>query len=94
MQANLSRNAPQRIVGKAVVYTFLAALVILMNYPFIWMLTTSVKSVKEVYRFPPPLLPEKFLWYNYVEAWKVARWGRYFINSIIASSVPAIGAFR
>ena len=90
MQATLTRHgAPERLVGKIVLYALLAALVILINYPFLWMLSTSVKSAKEVYRFPPPLLPEKFLWQNYVEAWKVARWGRYFLNSVIASTVPA-----
>ena len=35
----------------------IAAFVVLVNYPFVWMLTTSLKTTKEVYRFPPPLLP-------------------------------------
>ncbi len=88
MDKKLSRSLD--VTRQAFLYALLAAFVILINYPFVWMLTTSVKNVKEVYRFPPPFFPEKFMWGNYVEAWKAARWGRYFVNTTICATVPAL----
>ncbi len=84
-----SSRAPA-IARKAVFYLLLTALVVLINYPFFWMLSTSLKSAKEVYRFPPSLLPDAPIWRNYLDAWKAARWGRYFLNSTIASVIPAV----
>jgi multiple sugar transport system permease protein len=79
-----------RILTQVLLYAALTAFVILINYPFFWMLSTSLKSAKEVYRFPPPLLPDHFIWANYAEAWKSARWARYFLNTTIASVIPAV----
>ncbi len=36
-----------------------------MLVPFFWMVSTSLMDELEVYRFPPPLLPETPRWENY-----------------------------
>jgi len=70
-------------------YPILTFLVIIVNYPYLWMVLTSLKSKKEVFMFPPDLIPKTFLWQNYIEAWNAAIWPRYFLNSVIASIIPA-----
>lgn len=79
------------LIKGVVFYSLLTFLVIVMNYPFFWMVSTSFKGPKEVFIFPPPLLPKALLWQNYVEAWRAAIWLRYFLNSMIVSIVPALG---
>jgi len=79
------------LIKRVIFYSFLTFLVVIMNYPFFWMISTSFKGPKEVFIFPPPLLPKELLWQNYVEAWHAAIWLRYFLNSAIASLVPALG---
>ena len=62
-----------------------------MNYPFFWMVSTSLKSQQEVFRIPPTLLPTKLIWSNYPQAWALANWSQYFINTAIVAIIPTIG---
>ncbi len=73
------------------IYIVLVALVVLTNYPFLWMITTSLKSRSEVFVFPPKLLPEALVWSNYSEAWNMSAWPRYFTNTLITTIIPTIG---
>jgi len=73
------------------IYLVLVALVVMTNYPFIWMITTSLKSRSEVFVFPPTLLPEAMIWNNYSEAWNMSDWPRYFTNTLVTTIIPTIG---
>lgn len=43
-----------------------------MVIPFLWMLSTSLKDVTELYKYPPKWIPAHFNWQNYIEALKLA----------------------
>jgi len=79
------------MIRRLILYSLLTFLIIIINYPFVWMVSTSFKGPKEVFIFPPPLLPKALLWQNYVEVWRLANWLRYFFNSFIISIIPALG---
>jgi multiple sugar transport system permease protein/sn-glycerol 3-phosphate transport system permease protein len=66
----------------------LASLVI--GLPFLWMLTTAIKSPAEVYIFPPVLWPETIRFDNFVTAWRSAPFGRFYINSIITATTGVV----
>lgn len=53
--------------------------------PYLWMLTTSLKPLDEVMRFPPSLLPETAQWGNYAEVWATAPFGTYIANSLVVT---------
>jgi multiple sugar transport system permease protein len=55
------------------------------------MIFTSFKAQNEVFTIPTRLLPEKFLWHNYVETWGKAPWLKYMKNSFIVSAAPVVG---
>jgi multiple sugar transport system permease protein len=57
------------------------ALAVIMVFPLLWMLSTSLKLPAEQFIFPPKLLPSQWQWDNYVRAWEAARFSRYFLNS-------------
>jgi len=50
-------------------------------FPFAWVLFTAVKSRWEVPRNPLGI-PAEWHWENFVEAWQVGHFDRYFMNSI------------
>ncbi|APX18148.1 sugar permease (plasmid) [Phaeobacter inhibens] len=50
-------------------------------YPFLWMLSTSLKSNAEIFG-NPGLIPQDWAFDNYVRAWVEARIGRYFFNTM------------
>jgi multiple sugar transport system permease protein len=60
--------------------------------PFLWMLSSSLKSLGEIYEFPPNFLPEAWRWSNYVEAWNAVPFGRFFVNSLLVSVLTTTGA--
>jgi len=62
-----------------------------MAFPFLWMVSTSLKSPDEVVLFPPVLVPRAPQWGNYPEAWQAAPFGRYFLNSAGIAGAVTLG---
>ncbi|RUT28389.1 carbohydrate ABC transporter permease [Paenibacillus zeisoli] len=56
-------------------------------FPFLWMITSSLKSDGEIRRFPPVLWPERPLWHNFSAAWEAAPFGQYLLNSVLVALV-------
>lgn len=52
-----------------------------MIFPFIWTLSNSFKSMGEMFAYPPVLLPEKFLFTNYIHSWSAMPFGQAYLNS-------------
>ncbi len=63
----------------------------IMLLPFFWMVMTSLKEESEVLRMPPQWIPKDWQWINYVKAWNVAPFGRYFFNSFVIAIMTTIG---
>ncbi len=63
----------------------------MVNLPFFWMVSTSLKSKVEVFTFPPSWFPAVLIWENYVRAWNAVPFGRFFLNSIIVSTAITVG---
>lgn len=73
----------REVLRKTPVYLFLILGSILMIFPFIWMILTSFKTHAEAIMFPPKFWPASFSFVNYREAFSMAPFGKYFINSVI-----------
>ncbi len=54
-----------------------------MIFPFFWMFSTALKSEAEIYKWPPSLFPNNPLWENFKEAWGMAPFNRYILNTFI-----------
>ncbi len=61
---------------------FLALFVIIVIYPMLFVLLTSVKTTNEFYT-NIWLLPKTFAFENYSYAWDIAKIGEYFLTSVI-----------
>src|SRR5690625_5964763 len=58
---------------------------IIMLMPFIWMVSTSLKSAGEVFSYPPTFIPEQPQWNNYVRIFEVLPFARFFMNSLVVA---------
>ena len=58
--------------------------------PILWVVANSLKTTREI-AFNPLGPPTSFQWGNYVEAWTVGRFGKYFANSVIVSIPIVLG---
>lgn len=59
--------------------------------PLAWMLSTSLKTRSEVFRFPPEWIPEAFLWRNYVEALTLLPFDVFFWNTVFITGLAVLG---
>ncbi len=66
-------------------YAILLLFVAVFLVPVFWMVSASLKTLQEIYTFPPQWIPESFKWSNYVEAWYAAPFGRFYVNTIITT---------
>ncbi len=62
-----------------------------MLVPFAWMLATSLMSTEQIYSFPPKLIPNPVMWENYPKAMQAIPLGRFFLNSLLVSTITTIG---
>lgn len=81
-------------LGRAAVHVLVYTLALLMLFPFLWMVSTSLKPEDEVFTWPPRLLPWPPQWSNYRDAWAIAPFGRYFFNTaFVAVSITGVSLF-
>jgi len=79
-----------RLFKKSTKYVILAVIFLIFSFPFLWLLSTSLKGTEEVFAFPPKLLPSQPNVNNYLEVWKAAPFEKYFLNSIIISIISTL----
>lgn len=66
-------------------YLLLFAGVAITLFPFLYMISTSLKGVVFVFEFPPRLIPSHATLSNFVSAWNSNHFGRYFFNSVLVT---------
>jgi raffinose/stachyose/melibiose transport system permease protein len=66
-------------------FAFLVVSALLWVYPFVWMVSASVKDSLEIFSAGLQLIPEKFAWENYGRAWRDASFSRYMVNTILVT---------
>lgn len=82
------RNRPKPLgftIGSWLLALFLIPAAILMLMPFIWMISTSLKSAGAVFTYPPEFIPRPAQWNNYVRIFEVLPFARFFFNSVIVA---------
>ena len=62
-------------------HLFLATCGTIMVFPFLWMLSGSLKTNDEIFASPLNLIPEQFRWETFVETFHSAPFGLYIFNS-------------
>ncbi|MDO6727700.1 carbohydrate ABC transporter permease [Cognatishimia sp. 1_MG-2023] len=68
----------------ALISTLLTVVCLIWIYPFLWMISTSLKSNAEIFA-NPGLIPRGFAIENYQRAWTEAHMGSYFVNTLLVT---------
>lgn len=71
-------------------YIILTIGAIIMIIPFLWMISTSLKSSGEVFVFPPTFFGEKLVWENYLKISNRFPFGLFFLNSVKITVIVVI----
>ena len=84
-------RARSRLVRKGILVGLLIAGGIVMMIPFLWMITTSLKTRAEVFAVSPTLLPANPRWENYADMWNALPFASFFVNSLKLAVLNTVG---
>lgn len=83
-----------RVIGnfwKVVAFLVLCAISAAILFPALWMLSTALKVDTQVYANPPIWIPNPLRWANFAEAWQLAPFARYAVNTILYAGAVVFG---
>src|SRR5882762_6937593 len=69
-----------------ILYVLLAAGSVVMLFPFLWMVATSLKVDQQLFTTPPQLIPSPFAPQNYQTVLDAFPVGQFLINSVIVAA--------
>jgi multiple sugar transport system permease protein len=69
-------------VSQSGIYALVAGGGLLMVIPFLWMVSTSLKTTAQSMAFPPEWWPAPFVWGNYARIWDFMPFFTFLLNSV------------
>lgn len=88
---NKHAMSTNKLISTIATQTFLIILAALALFPFLWMISTSLKGAEEAFAYPPNLFPKVFRWENYKKAFTALPFGRAYFNSFKLAAVNVTG---
>lgn len=85
------RNRAVLATANALGFVFLVAVLVVTVYPLLYVVLGSFKTNRELVLGGANLLPAKFSLDNYRDAWKLANFARYTVNSVFLGTAVMFG---
>lgn len=80
-----------QIIGKVLIYVILLLITACMIVPFLWMLSASIKSNREVFLMDPFVwIPDQPKWDNYIKIWTKIPLLKFVQNTVFLTIVVTI----
>ena len=76
--------------GNLIRHILLIFISIITFFPFIWMVTSALKSRDEIFVFPPKLFAANPNWNIFIDVFKEAPFGTYMFNSLSVATVEVV----
>ncbi|MDN5359814.1 MAG: multiple sugar transport system permease protein [Thermotogaceae bacterium] len=80
-----------REMKNTIAFFLLSIGLVVMLFPFFWMVLSAFKSQKDVYAYPPIWFPKLWQFENFKKVFDLVPFGRYYFNSILVSVLSTIG---
>ena len=79
----IRHNSAAKIIGT---YLMLSAIALVMLFPLLWLIGTSLKSPSEdIFAFPPQIFPSQPTWQNFATVWDTYPFALHLYNSAIVA---------
>ncbi|BFH14159.1 carbohydrate ABC transporter permease [Paenibacillus melissococcoides] len=84
---------PRMTLGQIFAFLLLIAITITMLFPLVFMISTALKTSKEMLQFPPTIIPHTFAWDNFKTLFtgNEIKFGILYKNSLIIAAFSVIG---
>jgi ABC-type glycerol-3-phosphate transport system permease component len=76
---------------KSLIYIFLTAILLISIFPIIYIILPSFKSNAEILTSGANIIPEKFIFDNYIQAWNLANFRLFTWNSLYMTFFVVLG---
>jgi len=83
----------KKILNQLVKHLILAIVAIFFILPLVWLISTSLKTNRQIYVYPPQWIPDPVIWLNYPAVFDYAPFLLYFRNTLIIVILCALGVF-
>jgi len=81
----------KRFLEKISIHAVLIFVSLLSIFPFIWLISTSLKgNAENIFAYPPQIIPSDFTLQNYIGVWKRVNFIAYFMNSMIVAGATVL----
>jgi ABC-type glycerol-3-phosphate transport system permease component len=94
MSVMVGQNQSARVrkqIALVLAYVLTIVLSLMFTFPFLWTLSSSLKTARDILAYPPSLLPTVVQWQNFITAWTTVEFGPFFRNSIVVTFTSLIG---
>lgn len=88
----VSAKKRRSVLNAVSTYLALVAGGVLLILPFFWMVSTSLKTVAEVNRWPIVWMPADFIWGNYAAVFRKTLFFRFLLNSMTIATGGIVGS--
>lgn len=93
MQTRTSKHSgkAKKTAFKILTHAILICCSVLMLIPFLWMISSSLKDLQELFSIPPVWIPRHIAFENYAYMLQAAPWVQYFANTIFITILTIAG---
>ena len=81
----------KRLSQKTLIYLLLLIVALVVLIPFLWMLTTSLKTEVEASHFPPTLFPAVPQWHDFSDVFTAVPFLTFLLNTIFYTAAVTVG---
>jgi multiple sugar transport system permease protein len=86
----VKKKTVMEIISNGMRHLLLICISIITFFPFLWMLSSALKTKDEIFNFPPILVPRMPQWGNFVQVFKEAPFALYMGNSLFVASIEVM----
>jgi multiple sugar transport system permease protein len=81
----------RRYSGRVIAYVLLTLMSLISIFPFLWTISTSLKTADQIFAWPPNFIPDPIEWSNYPEVFDTLPFDRFFFNTLGYTVAVTVG---
>ena len=87
----MNRDLTSARIRKAVVFLMLCIGAVVFSIPFLWTVSTALKTNEQVYAVPPRWIPNPIEWGNFRDAWTELPFPTFVLNTVTITVLATFG---
>lgn len=85
------RKSRKDLLNKILTHLLLIVISFVVLMPILLAISVSFQPRNQIFSYPPSLIPNRFYFGNYINAWNLVNMDRLLLNSLLASAIVMIG---